>query len=267
RPLDDLVLDGGNREWALPRVLCCTAFSSVSALRSPASSAGPPPLFFGLSAPMPGPDFPPPFIIGFAPSPSRSKPTRFLPPGRRWDLPVPVQRASTHARFFDHAGSSRRSRLRARLYSLPPSQRRQHPGYESLRGSMAGLCAPLPTLRCRPSRRQRTARGRCGSLLLHRIGLAPPTPCRSPGALRVSHAQPHKVARRCPDLPRAAARGRVSRQSAGFFESGDDTLFTPGAPANFLKTSDEQFTHEPRCHAKLLGAICQTRQVSVEILC
>ena len=34
----------------------------------------------------------------------------------------------------------------------------------------------------RPRRRQRTARGRCGSLLLHRSGLAPPTPCRSPGA-------------------------------------------------------------------------------------
>jgi hypothetical protein len=30
--------------------------------------------------------------------------------------------------------------------------------------------------------RQRTARGRCGSLLLHRIGLAPTTHCRSPGA-------------------------------------------------------------------------------------
>jgi hypothetical protein len=28
----------------------------------------------------------------------------------------------------------------------------------------------------------RTAKGRCGSLLLHRSGLAPPTPCRSPGA-------------------------------------------------------------------------------------
>ena len=28
----------------------------------------------------------------------------------------------------------------------------------------------------------RTARGRCGSLRLHRSGLAPPTPCRSPGA-------------------------------------------------------------------------------------
>src|SRR3954454_2048284 len=48
---------------------------------------------------------------------------------------------------------------------------------------MAGLRAPLPTLRRRPRGRRRTARGRCGSLLLHRSGLAPPTPCRSPGAL------------------------------------------------------------------------------------
>ena len=30
----------------------------------------------------------------------------------------------------------------------------------------------------------RMTRGRCGSLLLHRDGLAPSTPCRSPGALR-----------------------------------------------------------------------------------
>src|SRR5207247_670701 len=50
-------------------------------------------------------------------------------------------------------------------------------------GSMAGLYAPLPTLRRRPRGRLRTARGRCGLLLLHRSGLAPPTPCRSPGAL------------------------------------------------------------------------------------
>src|SRR5438045_7333068 len=48
---------------------------------------------------------------------------------------------------------------------------------------MAGLYAPLPTLRRRPRGRLRTARGRCGLLLLHRSGLAPPTPCRSPGAL------------------------------------------------------------------------------------
>src|SRR4051794_3982888 len=44
---------------------------------------------------------------------------------------------------------------------------------------MAGLCAPLPTLRRHPRERQRTAQGRCGSLLLHRGGLSPPTPCRS----------------------------------------------------------------------------------------
>src|SRR3989440_5074708 len=55
---------------------------------------------------------------------------------------------------------------------------------------MAGLCPPLPTLRRRPRGRQRTARGRCGSLHLHRSGLAPPTPCRSPGALRVLPPQP-----------------------------------------------------------------------------
>jgi hypothetical protein len=36
-----------------------------------------------------------------------------------------------------------------------------HPGI-GFRGSMAGLCPPLPTLRRRPYGRQRTARGRCG---------------------------------------------------------------------------------------------------------
>jgi hypothetical protein len=57
-------------------------------------------------------------------------------------------------------------------------------GIESSRGSMAGLCTPLPTLHPRPHERRRTAWGRCGLLLLHRVGLAPTTPCRSPGALR-----------------------------------------------------------------------------------
>ena len=55
-------------------------------------------------------------------------------------------------------------------------------GSNAFRGSMAGLCAPLPTLRAGPHGPTRTARGRCGSLLLHRSGLPPPTPCRSPGA-------------------------------------------------------------------------------------
>src|ERR1700682_922786 len=49
---------------------------------------------------------------------------------------------------------------------------------------MAGLCGPLSTLRRGPRGHLRMTRGRCGSLLLHRDGLPPSTPCRSPGALR-----------------------------------------------------------------------------------
>ena len=44
------------------------------------------------------------------------------------------------------------------------------------------ICSPADARR-RPRGRLRTARGRCGSLLLHRSGLSPHTPCRSPGAL------------------------------------------------------------------------------------
>jgi hypothetical protein len=42
------------------------------------------------------------------------------------------------------------------------------------------LHAVEPEVMRRP---QRMIRGRCGSLLLHRNGLVPATPCRSPGAL------------------------------------------------------------------------------------
>jgi hypothetical protein len=68
---------------------------------------------------------------------------------------------------------------------LPSSEQRRHPCLNSYQGSMAGLCAPLPTLRPCSREDARTARGRCGSHLLHRSGLPPHTPCRSPGALTV----------------------------------------------------------------------------------
>src|SRR3984893_8837180 len=58
---------------------------------------------------------------------------------------------------------------------------------------MAGLCAPLSTLRRCPRGHLRMTRGRCGSLLLHRDGLAPSTPCRSPGALRVTPQSGHRL--------------------------------------------------------------------------
>src|SRR5215472_13437202 len=58
------------------------------------------------------------------------------------------------------------------------------------RGSMAGLCAPLSTLRRNPREQLRMTRGRCGSLLLHRERLALSTPCRSPGASQIWSASP-----------------------------------------------------------------------------
>jgi len=48
---------------------------------------------------------------------------------------------------------------------------------------MAGLYAPLPTFRSHPRGGQRTDRGRRGWLLLHRSGLSPDAPGRSPRAL------------------------------------------------------------------------------------
>jgi hypothetical protein len=77
--------------------------------------------------------------------------------------------------------SRQASKYEQSRHATPPIR---HPGL-GFRGSMAGLCPPLPTLRRRPRGRQRTARGRCRSLLLHRSGLAPPTPC--PAHFESSH--------------------------------------------------------------------------------
>src|SRR5262245_26209949 len=76
---------------------------------------------------------------------------------------------------------------------------------------MAGLCAPLPTLRRRPRGCLRTAWGRCGLLLLHRSGLAPPTSCRSPGA-RLSESDPKRSNASVQAVSIAALRLRKARQ-------------------------------------------------------
>ena len=105
------------------------------------------------------------------------------------DLPVPAQEASAHARVSDLAKSSGRSRLTRP--SVLPSVFCKTSALGSLpfRGSMAGLCSPLSTLRRCPHGPLRMTRGRCGSLLLHRRGLAPPTSCRSPGAHKGGQGQ------------------------------------------------------------------------------
>src|SRR5271166_2996191 len=105
---------------------------------------------------------------------------------------------------------------------LPKSERRRHPEAQRFRGSMAGLHVPLPTLRRRPRRRLRTAQGRCGSLPLHRGGLSPPTPCRSPGALtRVAAC----TLARSPYVVTAIRRPILGRDAEGALAA----VRTPGA--------------------------------------
>jgi hypothetical protein len=85
------------------------------------------------------------------------------------------------------------------------------------RGSMAGLCAPLSTLRRDPRGPLRMTWGRCGSLLLHRKGLSPSTPCRSPGASHMFSGVPPipDMAARLRSTPsrKRRHRGRAIRKS------------------------------------------------------
>src|SRR5471030_1083352 len=128
-------------------------------------------------------DFSPPFIAGFGPL---AFPTRT--DGAQYHLSAtrsPGSRTrSVHAcwglrprRAESSLAVTRRSVLPSRLVTLSA------PEICGFRGSMASLHDPLPTLRPAPRGTTRTARGRCDTLGLHRKGLSPPTPCRSPGAL------------------------------------------------------------------------------------
>jgi len=79
-------------------------------LRSTDSAADCSALFVGFPANIAESDFPHPYVIGYGSLPSRCEPGLFVATGQAWDLRVPAQRASAHARFFDHAGPSGRSR-------------------------------------------------------------------------------------------------------------------------------------------------------------
>jgi hypothetical protein len=129
-------------------------------------------------------DFSRPCIIGYGSSPSQCGPAAVA---ERSVVRSPGSRArSVHAcQCLRPRRAVWASRYRAHPYCLPSAERRRRPGRGYFRGSMAGLRAPRSTLRCCPRGQPRMTRGRCGSLFLHRDGLAPSTPCRSPGALRL----------------------------------------------------------------------------------
>jgi hypothetical protein len=113
---------------------------------------------------------------------------------------------------------------------------------------MAGLQVPLPTLRRRPHGRQRTAWGRCGSLHLHRSGLSPPTPCRSPGAhqktsLNVhAHRGMHKHSTRC-----------VHQRT-----TTPEILLHPCTRAVTRTTEHSEKTKRARSHPRWPWHVCQT---------
>jgi hypothetical protein len=164
-------------------VLCNSAFLTIPPLPSIDSATSKPVSFADFVGANSESDFSGSCIIGFGSSPSRCGPSAHTATGgQAGDLPVRVQGVCVHARFYDHAGSPACLRWRTQTYGLPLHRLRRHPVFVFFRGSMAGLPVPLPMLRRHPHECLRTAWGRCGSLFLHRRGLAPLAPCRSPGA-------------------------------------------------------------------------------------
>src|SRR5215471_16597445 len=210
-------------------VLCNPAFLLVPSSPSTDSAADCSALFAGFAGTIDECDFFVPCIIGYGLRPSRRGPGHDYR-GQNEDLPVPAQKTCVHAgglmttrgdcgpcaggpkpaafctlRLHRHPGLYCLRRSIPRLYAPLSTLRRYPRGYLRMtrgrcgslvlhrnglapstscrpsrrsRGSMAGLCTPLPTLRPYPRGHRRTARGRCGSLFLHHKGLSPSTPCR-----------------------------------------------------------------------------------------
>jgi hypothetical protein len=157
------------------------AFPSVPTLGSTRSATGAPALFASFFATMAESDFSDPFIIGYGSSPSRCGPV----PYRGWSDPRSPGSRTRNVRTCQVRRPRRLGGALTLAHSLvlpSATHTASAPKTVFYRGSMAGLYVPLPTLRRHPHECLRTARGRCGSLHLHRSGLAPPIPCRSSGA-------------------------------------------------------------------------------------
>jgi hypothetical protein len=112
------------------------------------STSDRPELFADFIATMEGSGFSDSCIIGYGSSPSRCGPPTHAS-GQAGDLPVPIQRASAHARVFDHAESQALAKTRPAI--LPSTLSTVSAlGSFYLRGSIPGLHLPRPTLRPQP---------------------------------------------------------------------------------------------------------------------
>ena len=174
------------RLWSIARscarrVLCWSAFPLVAVLGSTGSAADRSALFVGFPATTTESDSSGPCIIGYDSSSSLMRAGGVHPPAKPGDLPV---QKSVSAMPVSMTTPGRTALAITRLpYCLPRYQARRLPDRRTFRGSMAGLCAPLSTLRRHPREYRRMTRGQCGSLDLHCKRLALSTLCRSPGAL------------------------------------------------------------------------------------
>ena len=144
-----------------------------------ASAVGPPTMFGGFSGTTGPSDFPRPFITGVHPWASRCG---LRPLGPQAVVGSPGSRArcfrtcsgsqTARAPFASRDGDA----LGVAFRLSPP---RRHPGVvQKFRGSIPGPPVPLSTLHLRSHGRRRMARGRCGSLPLHRTKLPFATPRR-----------------------------------------------------------------------------------------
>ena len=156
------------------------AFPLVPALRSTRSATGAPALFAGFFATMAESDFSGPFIIGYGSSPSRCGPALRL-------VRPEISRFPCKERAYMPGSTTTPGRLSTRISAL----RRLAFRYTDSVGTRNFFSIAAQWLACTyPYRRfadtlaSDCARlgGRCSSLNLHRSGLAPPIPCRSPGA-------------------------------------------------------------------------------------
>ena len=148
-----------------------------------------------------------------------------------------MQGASTHARFFDHAGLVVLAFTRR---SVLPSAFATDVGTRNMFTRLNGWPVRSPANASPPSsRRPRMTRGRCGSLLLHRIGLAPTTRCRSPGALRTTAATPVILAGSRPAVPPLPSVRQIGPQSHRKSSGATcDPLVHPGTHAHASRKSD-----------------------------
>jgi len=224
---------------------CWLVFPLAPALGSISSADGLPSLFADFPATMAGSDFSGPCITGFG---LPAFPMRTAPRGAAEPeiSRFPCRKCRRRARVSDHAGPTGHWRWRAPPCCLPLHRKRRHPGLIPLRGSIPGPSPPLSTLRPGPRGPTRMTRGRCGSLYLHRTGLAPAASCRSPGAPVLESLRCRKPNDPCGRCRRAAPTAVIVRPVGHADRRAQDNAGFIDVPASLRQSRNPRRIAKPR---------------------